>query len=164
MSPLHLLHGWRRPSTLGTPSTFRLEVRPPSLRHAPGSLGQRLLFWLMAPAPQDAAPPLNRLPQVKQDFHDCLVDVELPTATALRSAIEGAQSLRALWHLRTDVYGAVAQTHSEHVALQRLDRLNRHFPTRAPRVSAPVLPRKVGRPTAAALHADLDSLPMGHPC
>ncbi|MCC7151682.1 MAG: hypothetical protein IT501_06735 [Rubrivivax sp.] len=164
MSPLHLLRAWRRPSTLGTPSTFRVEVRPPSLRHAPGTLGQRLLFWLMAPAPQDAAPPLNRLPQVKQEFQDSLVDVPLPAADTLRSAIDGAHSLRALWHLRTDVYGAVAQTHSEHVALQRLDRLNRHFPTRAPRVSAPVVPRRAGRPIAGSARAALDSLPVSHPC
>ena len=58
----------RRPrSTLSTPSAFRVEVRPPSLRHAPASWGQRLLFWLLAPAPQDAAPPINRLPGVKRD-------------------------------------------------------------------------------------------------
>lgn len=132
-----LLPLWRPRSTLNTPSAFRVEVRPPSLRHAPATLGQRLLFWLMAPAPQEAAPPINRLPGVKQDFLACLDDVDLPQADELRSAIGSARSLRELWHLRTEVYGLVGRAHAELIADRRLERLNRHFPTRAPRAGLP---------------------------
>lgn len=140
MRSLRLLTLWRPRSTLNTPSAFRVEVRPPSLRHAPATLGQRLLFWLMAPAPQEAAPPINRLPAVKQDFMACLDDVDLPQADELRAAIEGARSLRELWHLRTEVYGLVGRAHAELVADRRLERLNRHFPTRAPRAGMPDRP------------------------
>lgn len=138
MRPLHLLPLWRPRSTLNTPSAFRVEVRPPSLRHAPSSLGQRLLFWLLAPAPQEAAPPINRLPGVKSDFLACLNDVHCPASDTLRSAINGSRSLRELWHLRAEVYNAVGRAHSEFEAERRLQRLNRHFPTRAPRPGAPV--------------------------
>lgn len=134
MNPLRLTPLWRPRSTLSTLSAFRAEVRPPSLRHAPTSLGQRLLFWLLAPAPQDAAPPINRLPRVKQDFLDCLADVDLPTADALRIAIHGAHSLRELWHLRAEVYNTVGRAHNEVEAGRRHDRLARHFPRRAPRL------------------------------
>ena len=68
MRSLRLTPLWRPRSTLNTPSAFRVEVRPPSLRHAPATLGQRLLFWLMAPAPQEAAPPINRLPGDRRDL------------------------------------------------------------------------------------------------
>ena len=136
MNPLRLMPSWRPRSTLSTPSAFRPEVRPPSLRHAPSSLGQRLLFWLLAPAPQDAAPPINRLPGVKRDFHAALADVSGQGADSLRGAIEQARSLRELWHLRAEVYNTLGRAHSEHIAEARLQRLNRHFPTRAPR-SAP---------------------------
>jgi hypothetical protein len=140
---------WRRHSTLCTPSAFRVEVRPPSLRHAPATLGQRLMFWLMAPAPQDAAPPINRLPGVKQDFHACLEDVAPAAAQSLRASIDGARSLRELWHLRADLYSLVGRAHSEAVAEQRLARLNRHFPTRAPRAGAPASSRPVFASKAA---------------
>ncbi|ODU08451.1 MAG: hypothetical protein ABS84_12540 [Rubrivivax sp. SCN 71-131] len=144
MRSLSLTPTWRRRhSTLNTPSAFRVEVRPPSLRHAPASLGQRLMFWLMAPAPHDAAPPINRLPGVKQDFRLCLEDVSIAAAESLRTAIDGARSLRELWHLRADLYGLVGRAHSENVAEQRLARLNRHFPTRAPRPGAPAHSRPV---------------------
>lgn len=135
MISLRLTPPWRTRSTLNTPSAFRIEVCPPSLRHAPATLGQRLLFWLMAPAPQDAAPPINRLPGVKQDFHACLADVRLDSAHAVRTAIDGARSLRELWHLRAEVYNTVGRAHSEHEAERRLQQLNRHFPTRAPRAA-----------------------------
>ena len=133
MRPLRLLPLWRPRSTLNTPSAFRVEVRPPSLRHAPATLGQRLLFWLMAPAPQEAAPPINRLPAVKQDFMACLDDVDLPQADDLRAAIEGARSLRELWHLRAEIYRIVGVARSQAEAEQRVMLLNHHFPTRAPR-------------------------------
>ena len=137
MTPLRLFPLWRPRSTLSTPSAFRVEVRPPSLRHAPASLGQRLLFWLLAPAPQEAAPPINRLPGVKVDFLACLNDVANVPTSNLRTSIEAACSLRELWHLRAEVYNCVGRAHSEVEAERRLQRLNRHFPTRAPRPGAP---------------------------
>jgi hypothetical protein len=132
----------RRPfrSTLSLPSGLRVEVRPPSLRHAPASLWQRLVFWLMAPAPRDAAPPLNRLPGVRDDFLATLADLHDEDACELSTRIARARSLRELWHLRADVYRLVAVQHSETEAQARLSELNRHFPTRAPRSGfAPLL-------------------------
>ena len=137
MKSLRTVHLWRRHSTLNTPSAFRVEVKPPSLRHAPASWGQRLLFWLLAPAPQEAAPPINRLPGVKRDFLSCLDDVRTPAADQLRTAIAGSHSLRELWHLRAGVYNTVGREHSEAAAERRVERLNQHFPTRAARPGLP---------------------------
>jgi hypothetical protein len=137
MKSLRLIPLWRPRSTLVTPSAFRVEVRPPSLRHAPAAWTQRLLFWLMAPSPQEAAPPINRLPGVKRDFLACLEDVELPQADSLRDGIANCRSLRELWHLRAEVYNTVGRAHNEVEAERRLHRLNRHFPTRAPRPGMP---------------------------
>ena len=137
MTSLRTIPLWRPQSTLSSPSAFRVEVRPPSLRHAPASWGQRLLFWLMAPAPQDAAPPINRLPGVKKDFLACLDDVELPAAAGLCASIAGSRSLRELWHLRAEVFNMVGRAHNEAEAERRIERLNRHFPTRAARLGTP---------------------------
>lgn len=116
------------------PSTsLRTEVCPPSLCHAPDSLWQRLMFWLLAPSPSHAAPPLNRLPGVRAEFATALADLATVDATLLRDRIGFARSLRELWHLRTEVYRVVAVAHSQAEAERRLARLNRHFPTRAPR-------------------------------
>ncbi len=120
-------------STLMDSSSFRVEVCPPSLRHAPASLWNRLMFWLMAPAPQDASPPLNRLPAVRADFLDCTCDVHTARTDDLRRLIKDARSLRELWHLRAEVYNAVAIQFNQQEAELRLTQLNRHFPTRAPR-------------------------------
>ncbi|MFO1327567.1 MAG: hypothetical protein U1F56_09430 [Rubrivivax sp.] len=151
MNPLRLMPLWRPRSTLSTPSAFRPEVRPPSLRHAPASLGQRLLFWLMAPAPQDAAPPINRLPGVKQDFMAALADVPGEAVVALRRSIDQARSLRELWHLRAEVYNTVGRAHSEIMAEARLQRLNRHFPTRMPRSAGAGVERSVPHPACDSL-------------
>lgn len=114
-------------------SRVRLEVRPPSLRHQPASRWQRLLFWLMAPAPMDAAPPIDRLPAVREDFAACLDDTTGDAACALADRIERARSLRELWHLRAAAYHVIGLARSQSVADERLALLNRHFPTRAPR-------------------------------
>jgi hypothetical protein len=120
-------------STLSDPSRLRPEVVPPSLRQAPAGAWQRLMFWLLAPAPGDAAPPPSRLPAVREDFLAALRDVPGDAAQALRARVGSAHSLRDLWHLRPELYRVVAIAHSEHQAAQRVDALNRHFPTRAPR-------------------------------
>lgn len=133
MRSLRLLTRWNHRSTLPPASGLRVEVRPPSLCHSPESSWQRLLFWLMAPAPRDAAPPLDRLPGVRGDFVDSLGDVDHHDAQNLVDRIDLARSLRELWHLRAEVYRLVALHHSQTEAEQRLARLNRHFPTREPR-------------------------------
>ena len=124
---------WGRRSTLSAPSAFRVEVRPPSLRHAPESVWQRVMFWLLAPAPQEAAPPLNRLPVVRAEFLATLVDVANGDIDALRNRISNANSLRDLWHLRSEVFSTLGVALSQTQAEERLSKLNRHFPTRAPR-------------------------------
>jgi hypothetical protein len=124
----------RRTTTLLDPSSLRVEVQPPSLRCAPsGGLWQRLLFWLMAPAPHHASPPLNRLPNVRIEFLATLTDIDSDDADTLRRRINDARSLRELWHLRAEVFRLVGTWHSQHQAQERVSLLNRHFPTRAPR-------------------------------
>lgn len=134
MFPLSLIHRPRFRPTLSLPtSSLRAQVRPPSLRQAPSSPWQRLMFWLLAPAPQDVAPPLNRLPGVRADFVASLADLSGVEVAALAARVDLARSLRELWHLRADVYRLVAVERSQAEAEARLARLNRHFPTRAPR-------------------------------
>jgi len=128
-----LVQRWNRRSSFAVSSRLRVEVRPPSLRHKPSAPWQRLMFWLLAPAPQDAAPPLNRLPAVRADFMNCLRDLAPEHAAGLSDRIDRARSLRDLWHLRPEVFNFVALHHSQTEAEARLTRLNRHFPTRAPR-------------------------------
>ena len=125
---------WNRRSTLSDPSSLRVEVCPPSLRCAPdGNTWQRLMFWLMAPAPRHAAPPLNRLPRVRTEFLAPLADIESDEAEALRLRIRDTRSLRELWHTRAEVYRIVGVAHNQGQAEDRVNLLNRHFPTRAPR-------------------------------
>ena len=125
---------WGRPTTTLSPhSGLRLEVPPPSLRCAPRSVWQRLLFWLLAAAPRDAAPPLSRLPGVRMEFMAMLADIDGEDAEALRMRIGQTRSLRELWHARAEVFRIVGVAHNETVAEERLTRLNRHFPARAPR-------------------------------
>jgi hypothetical protein len=128
--------GFGRPSTtLISPTSQRPEVCPPTLRAAPvvGNGWQRFLFWLMAPAPHESAPPTSRLPGVRTEFLATLSDIASEDADTLRHRIHGTRSLRELWHLRAEVYRVVGVAHSEWQAEQRVALLNRHFPTRAPR-------------------------------
>lgn len=118
-----------------TSGLSRIEVRPPSLRHAPTPILQRVLFWLIAPSPQEASPPLNRLPGVQREFLLALSDLSGEARDTLHARIARARSLRELWHMRLDVYNLIAVVRSEYIAAERLARLNRHFPTRAPRLS-----------------------------
>jgi hypothetical protein len=123
----------RRGSTLSDPSSLRMEVCPPSLRHAPGTAWQRLMFWLLAPAPHDAAPPLDHLPAVRADFQAAIADIDGEEAGSLRQRIDVSCSLRELWHLRSAVYRLVGIAFSQSEAERRLAQLARHFPTRSPR-------------------------------
>ena len=132
-SPLPLSSPWGRRSTLSDASAFRVECSPPSLRHAPGSTWQRLMFWLMAPAPHDAAPPLNRLALVRTEFMAAMGDICSDESDTLRLRLQEARSLRELWHARSELFRVVGLAHDQSEAEQRLESLNRHFPTRAPR-------------------------------
>lgn len=129
------LRPWSRRPSAGAPSTgLRHAVRPPSLCHAPDSRWARLMHWVLAPAPGDSAPPIGTLPAVRADFHRAVADlVEARAAGDLVRRIEHSRSLRELWHLRSDIYQLVALQYSQAEADERLARLNRHFPTRAPR-------------------------------
>jgi hypothetical protein len=128
-----LLPRARYRDTLASRIGWHAEVCPPSLRQAPRSAWHRLWFWLMSPGPLQGSPSLHRLPPVRQDFLDSLDDVAGNAADALCVRIGQARSLRELWHLRAELYSVVALKHSQSEAEQRLARLNRHFPTRAPR-------------------------------
>lgn len=140
---LHALSArrWSRPpssvtgmAASGSTTTLRRQVPPPSLCHAPDSVWQRVMHWLLSPAPGDAAPPMRTLPAVRADFQRAVADLVQPfEASQLVRRIEASRSLRELWHLRTEVYRLVALQHSQAEADARLARLNRHFPTRAPR-------------------------------
>jgi len=127
-------------STIDTRS--RVEVCPPSLQPQAG-LG-RFTTWLRDllrhGAPFDTPPLLqenaNKLAAVREargDFLRLLEDIRSPEADSLRCVISDSQSLRELWHLRSKVFGLVAVRFSQHEAETRLERLNGHFPTRAPR-------------------------------
>lgn len=135
MKPLQILSRRNRPSTLAVPSSLRVEVCPPSLRQAPDSAWQRAMFWLLAPAPQDASPPPSRLLGVRGEFTALLSDIDDAAGRQLCERIARAPSLRDLWHLRAEAYRVIGLAHSQCVAETRLARLNRHFPTRAPRSS-----------------------------
>jgi hypothetical protein len=131
---LALLARWNRRSTLAAPSSLRIEVCPPSLRQAPcGTPWQRFMFWLLAPAPQEASPPPDRLPAVRTEFLATLSDLRGDDVQRLRQRIGQARSLRELWHLRAEIYRVVGVARSQAEAEQRVALLNHHFPTRAPR-------------------------------
>lgn len=135
---LDRLTTWR-PSSTGFASSSRLrdEVKPPSLRCEPSSGWQRLRFWVLAPSPTEAAPPINRLPQVRADFLACLDGASGNEACALSLRIERASSLRELWHLRTSLFDCVARHYSQTEAQTRLRRLAHHFETRGLRRHLP---------------------------
>jgi hypothetical protein len=133
MRPLNILSRWHPRSTLGPGTTTHLGLQPPSLRQAPASTWQRLLFWLLAPAPGDAAPPMNRVPAIRVEFMRAVADIDSDEADQLRNRIALARSLRELWHLRAEVFRVVGLALSQREAEGRLGLLNRHFPTRAPR-------------------------------
>lgn len=158
MNPLHapmtLTPSWmprwlaRRHS--GPPSTLvqsRVEVCPPELFVSSLSWRGRLSRWgtrvlhQAAPWLPEPARPVNRLAQVKTEFRDSLSDLSSLPAQHLLDRIERARSLREMWHLRSSLYGEVSMALTQSEAERRLARLNRHFPTRAPRSAlAPLQP------------------------
>lgn len=80
--------------------------------------------------PRHASDPIGT---VRAEFLESLSDIRTQQAGMLQQRIHIARSLHELWHLRAEVFKLVALRYSQGEAQSRLDRLNRHFPTRAPR-------------------------------
>ncbi len=112
----------------------RIEVCPPAARRA---WWARAGAWLRGDPAAVAATVDARLHAVRAEFADALADCIDDAASVVPGEVlmrvNTAQTLRDLWHLRPALYHVVALRHSQHEAEQRLARLNRHFPTRAPR-------------------------------
>ncbi|MBL8331169.1 MAG: hypothetical protein JNJ71_20195 [Rubrivivax sp.] len=111
-------------------SRLRTEVKPPSLQTAPESGWQRFMFWVLAPAPLDASPPLSRLPSVRTAFLGSVKDLVGDEAERLSRQIQRARSLRELWHLRAALFDVLARQLSQAEAQRRLLRLNPYFNAR----------------------------------
>ncbi len=147
MNPLHAplsswIPRWAARRHGGAPSTLtqsRVEVCPPELFPSSLSWRGRMQRWTSrvlhqaAPWLPEQARPVNRLALAKHEFRDSLSDLDTAQAQGLLERIERARSLREMWHLRSSLYGEVSMTLSQGEAERRLARLNRHFPTRAPR-------------------------------
>ena len=117
----------------------RTEVCPPELWLSSlswrGRIKRLTNRWVSRASPwlPETARPVNRLALVKAEFQESLADLADPRTQAVLDHIARARSLRELWHLRSPVYGTVALAVTQTEAEQRLARLNRHFPVRAPR-------------------------------
>lgn len=137
------------PRRQGGPSSTliqsRVEVCPPELFPSSLSWRGRMQRWSSrvlhqaAPWLPEQARPVNRLALAKNAFRDSLCDLAALPAQNLMDRIERARSLREMWHLRSSLYGEVALALSQAEAERRLSRLNRHFPTRAPRNTSAIL-------------------------
>lgn len=120
----------------GSPSSLmtRVEVCPPALWPSSLTFWGRARRWLdRSPWMPQAQRPVNRLALVKQEFRLSLEDLRSPEASQLGDRIERARSLRELWHLRSVLYNLLATAFTQAEAERRMERLNRHFPVRAPR-------------------------------
>jgi hypothetical protein len=125
------------------PVSRRIEVCPPArLSRAALAPGWRasLRDWLdtgwARPVHRTAHPPKpanDPLGAVRAEFLQSLSDIRTQQVGMLVRRITIARSLHELWHLRPEVFKLVALRFSQYEAQTRLDRLNRHFPTRAPR-------------------------------
>ena len=141
-SDLVQLHTKSRVQAKGT---VKVESCPPSpFDMSPGPI-DRFLDWLGAgfdrahrrepasgwePMASHGATPLAI---VRIEFVEALEDIPTLTADQLDLRIRHARSLRELWHLRADVFNAVSCHLNQAEARDRLSRLNRHFPVRAPK-------------------------------
>ncbi len=68
---------------------------------------------------------------IKAEFNTALWDLQSLRANQVRDMIQNAHSLRELWHLRADVFKAVAVHRGQIEAQLRLDALDSHFPVRS---------------------------------
>lgn len=76
-------------------------------------------------------PALSPMNQVRVEFRNALWDLQSAHADHVRDQIEKARSLRELWHLRADVFKAVAMNRGQIEAQLRIDHLDDHFPVRS---------------------------------
>lgn len=114
----------------------RQETAPPALfwRSEPAwkrwvSRTWQWLWDLEDPTPP--APPLSALNRVRAEFRNALWDLQSARANQVRDRIECARSLRELWHLRADVFKAIAVHRGQIEAQARVDSLDAHFPVRS---------------------------------
>jgi len=126
-------------------TVVRIESCPPaSTGDSRPGWADRLLDWLgqgWHSAPPSMTDPPGRtraaavtpLDTVRLEFVACLDDVPTRQAADLALRLRNARSLRELWHLRADVFSIVSCHCDQREARERLSRLNRHFPVRAPR-------------------------------
>jgi hypothetical protein len=132
----------RQPSTLRGRGAGRAEVCPPKLPRAHWWVA--LYRWLMASsvheavsgfwsASHTAAPRDALLEEARHEFFEAVDSFDTPRAFALAETIDAARSRQELWHLRGEVFALVSQHRDQAEAEERLARLNRFFPTRAPR-------------------------------
>ena len=84
----------------------------------------------LKPGRRSSHPALER---AREHFVDALRDVNSREAACLTMRISYAPSIEALWHLRSEVFLQIAIHHSQQEALDRLEHLGQHFPTRSPR-------------------------------
>jgi hypothetical protein len=124
----------------------RVEVCPPALfgLAAPswraGLRGWLDTGWSRPPGAARARTPISprdtardTIGEVRAEFLQALADIRTQQVGMLQERVRIARSLRELWHLRPEVFKLVALRFSQGEAECRLERLNRHFPTRAPR-------------------------------
>lgn len=124
---------FRRSRPGGLAVSSRIEVCPPSGTDGRDRPWTRLQSWLLGDVATTTDEDAERLAAVRLDFATSIEDVDPLRAGGVLMRINTARSLRELWHLRTAVYGVISIEHSQSEAEARLARLNRHFPTRAPR-------------------------------
>jgi len=133
----------------GSAAPRRLEVCPPALLRArAGAIAgwrSSVLEWLVGGWNQPVAGPSAEwspdaprpvppaLTPVRDEFIAALADIRTQQVGHLQHRIRAARSMRDLWHLRPELFKLVALGFSQAEAQSRLDRLNRHFPTRSPR-------------------------------
>jgi len=86
---------------------------------------------------------------VRDEFVQALADIRTQQVGMLQARIRLSRSLRELWHLRPEVFKLVALQFSQAEAQCRLDRLNRHFPTRSPRSGFSLLESQPAKPRPA---------------
>lgn len=87
-------------------------------------------------------PNVSGLDRVKGDFNAALWDLQSFRAHQVRSSVDRARSLRELWHLRSELYDAVAAHRGQMVADDRVSALNAHFPVR---ISIGATSQRLGR-------------------
>lgn len=134
-----------------TKPPVRIESCPPAAyghsQSLPDRMLNRLLDWLAdsfgrtgrplrrETASNESLPPsgITPLSMVRLEFSCALDDIPTRTADELDIRIGRARSLRELWHLRADVFNVVSCHSNQTEAHERLSRLNRHFPARAPK-------------------------------